>query len=261
MKKWLNWIAIVVVFAVGCGFLSKWQFDRRAQKLASIALVQSNFLSHPVPISDLLLNGAFSFPGDTWRPVELTGHYLPDKAQLVRNRPNDGNPGFEELVPFLTESGQVIFVSRGWLPSGESQDYPDEVPLPNSNFTSIVGRVLASEPTLGRTAPKGQLPTMNLELAKKVTSLPEAVDSGYLRLASESPAAGKQLKAMPNPSTEEGNNLSYAMQWILFALMAAAALIWRIRKDTDEARGIIRTRKVRRSDLDAKFEDETTRAK
>ncbi|MEN9604255.1 MAG: hypothetical protein RL545_944, partial [Actinomycetota bacterium] len=71
----------------------------------------------------------------------------------------------------------------------------------------------------------------------------------------------KKLVPMQSPSTEEGNNLSYAIQWILFALMAAGALIWRIKKDAELTRGEVRPKKLRRSDLDAQFEDETTKAK
>jgi hypothetical protein len=66
---------------------------------------------------------------------------------------------------------------------------------------------------------------------------------------------------MPAPATEEGNNLSYALQWILFGLMAALALLWRIRKDFQVAKGIVAKVKVRRSDIDAKYEDETTTEK
>jgi cytochrome oxidase assembly protein ShyY1 len=261
LRKWINWVALVLVFAVACGFLSNWQFNRREQKLASIQLVQNNYSSNPVALEDLLIGGSFQLPKDTWRQVKVSGHYLPEKFQLVRNRPNDGQPGFEQLVPFVTDKGQTIFVSRGWIPTGQTHDYPDEVALPSNEETSIIARVLASEPKLNRTAPIGQLASINLELARVATDLPDAISSGYLRLASEEPMVGKKLVPMPSPSTEEGNNLSYAIQWILFALMAAGALIWRIKKDAELARGEVRPKKLRRSDLDAQFEDETTKAK
>ena len=66
---------------------------------------------------------------------------------------------------------------------------------------------------------------------------------------------------MPTPSVEEGNNLSYAVQWVLFALMAAAALIWRIRRDSAIESGSLKQRRKRQSDLDAAAEDEATKAK
>jgi cytochrome oxidase assembly protein ShyY1 len=261
LRKWINWVALVLVFAVACGFLSNWQFNRREQKLASIQLVQNNYSSNPVALEDLLIKVSFHLPKDTWRQVIVRGHYLPEKFQLVRNRPNDGQPGFEQLVPFVTDGGQTIFVSRGWIPTGQTHDYPDEVALPSSETTTITARVLPPEPKLNRTAPTGQLASINLDLARAATDLPDAISSGYLRLATEEPMVSKKLVPMQSPSTEEGNNLSYAIQWILFALMAAGALIWRIKKDAELTRGEVRPKKLRRSDLDAQFEDETTKAK
>jgi cytochrome oxidase assembly protein ShyY1 len=261
LKKWINWVALVIVFSIACGFLSNWQFSRRETKLAAISLVQKNYESKPVPLSNLLDGNRFVLPSTTWRTVICHGNYLPEKALLVRNRPNDGNPGFEELVPFQVDNGQIVFVSRGWIPSGDKHDYPDHVSLPSGVTTTLTARIVGSEPVLNRTAPKGQIATINPLLAARLTDSINFVKNGYLRAVSEAPPVGDALASMPAPSTEEGNNLSYAMQWILFALMAAGALIWRIRKDQEEAKGIVRSKKLRRSDLDAEFEDETTKAK
>ncbi|MEN9993127.1 MAG: hypothetical protein RLY83_697 [Actinomycetota bacterium] len=261
MKKWLNWIALVVIFAVACGFLSNWQFARRETKLASIALVNQNYDSAPVPLSELSTGSVFALPKQTWRKVTVTGHYLAEKLLLVRNRPNDGQPGFEELVPFQATDGALIYVSRGWLPSGSSQDFPDDLPVPDKTQTTILAHLISQEPVLNRSAPKGQIATVNVKLANKATGLKSSFSNGYLRLISETPTVGASLKPMPAPATEEGNNLSYALQWILFGLMAALALIWRIRKDQQQVRGVVQRVKVRRSDLDAEFEDESTKAK
>lgn len=261
MKKWLNWIALVVAFAVACGFLANWQFARRDAKLASIALVKSNYNAGVVPLSELSTGSKFDLPQKTWRMASITGHYQPEKLLLVRNRPNDGQPGFEELVPFLSLDGALVYVSRGWIPSGSNQDYPDNLPKPDDLETTIVFHLMVEEPILNRSAPKGQIATINVELANQQTGLTSTFTNGYVRLISEAPSAGAILKPMPAPATEEGNNLSYAFQWILFGLMAALALLWRIRKDEQLAKGVVAKVKVRRSDLDAKFEDETTTAK
>lgn len=261
MRKWLNWIVLVVVFAVACGFLSNWQFARREAKLASIALVNQNYEAKAVPLSQLATGSKFDLPKMTWRNVSITGHYLPEQFLLVRNRPNDGQPGFEELVPFVGTNGTLIYVSRGWIPSGSNQDYPDLIAMPTDAETTILAHLMVEEPILNRSAPKGQIATINVQLANQKSGLESSFSNGYLRLISEAPSVGPSLKPMPAPATEEGNNLSYALQWILFGLMSAFALIWRIRKDDQLAKGVVAKVKVRRSDLDAKFEDETTTAK
>ena len=261
MKKWLNWVALVIVFSVACGFLANWQFSRRESKLASIDLIQRNYELPATAVEPLLSGNKFSLPKDTWKTVSVTGNYLPKTTLLVRNRPNDGQPGFEELVVFKSASGNIFFVSRGWISTGANQDYPDTVPLPDEQTKTIRARILPEEPVLNRTAPLGQIATINVGLANRLTGFRSSVSNGYLRLIDESPKVGSNLKPMPAPSTEEGNNLSYALQWIMFALMATFALIWRIRKDAELSRGEIATKRIRRSDLDAQFEDETTKAK
>ena len=261
MKKWLNWIALVLVFSVACGFLSNWQFSRRESKLASIALVQENYNRPALDFEQLLASSHADLPALAWRTVTISGHYLPDSALLVRNRPNDGQPGFEELVPFVASTREIFYISRGWIPTGSKQDYPDEINLPSTSETKLTARIMPQEPVLNRTAPKGQIATINVDLANRLTGLKASLSNAYLRLSSENPQVGKSLKPMPPPSTEEGNNLSYAFQWILFALMAAIALFWRIRKDAQLASGVVVKAKLKRSDLDAQFEDETTRAK
>lgn len=261
MKRWVNWLALVIVFSVACGFLSNWQFNRRETKLASIALVKSNFEQPAVPMQELLENGKFDLPKNTWRTVQVSGTYLIDDLLLVRNRPNDGQPGFEELIPFQTETGEVIFVSRGWIPTGANHDSPDSVPLPESGVIALQARILSSEPKLSRTAPNGQIASINVSLAAKQLGITDYLPGAYLRMAEESPNAS-DITAMPAPSTEEGNNLSYALQWILFALMAASAFFWRLRRDQQEAKGIKPAPKRKtRSQLDEAFEDATTKVK
>jgi cytochrome oxidase assembly protein ShyY1 len=261
MRKWLNWISLVVVFTVACGFLANWQFQRRESRVASIALVKQNYNETAVDLETLVLTDSLPLPAATWRTVRVVGHYLPDSFVLVRNRPNDGQPGFEQLVPFECEDGNVIYITRGWLSNGSTQDYPDDVPLPSSETVTVLARIIPQEPILDRGAPKGQIASINIKLADTATTLKSRFDNGYFRLVSEQPSQGKALKPMPAPTIEEGNNLSYAFQWILFALMATIALIWRIRLDSIEAKGIPTRKRMKRSDLDAAFEDETTTGK
>lgn len=260
MKRWLNWIALVALFSVACGFLANWQFDRRATKLAAIELIQHNYKLDPVPIETLLDGGRFQLPSDTWRPVSLQGTYLTNLGVLVRNRPNNGQPGFEQLIPFRIDGGVTVYVSRGWLPTGTNQDSPDSYPLPDAGKIEIVGRIMKSEPELARGAPKGQIASINPVLANQATGL-AAVQNGYLRLETEAGKAPSGLKPMASPSVDEGNNLSYALQWILFAAMAIWALVWRIRRDRQLAQGFVAQKRRTQSRIDEAIEDEITKAK
>ena len=261
LRRWLNWVALVVVFSIACGFLANWQFSRRETKLASIELIQRNYSLPPTSITDVLRESHFSIPDADWRSVRITGAYVQDSSLLVRNRPNNGQPGFEQLVPFRTDTGTVIFISRGWLPTGSSQDSPDQIPLPPSGQIEIVGRLLPSEPRVDRGAPSGQIASIHVPLANRLTNQ-DAIPNGYLRLVSEAQNNPKSLRAMPPPSIDEGNNLSYAMQWMLFAIMAILALFWRIKKDRElNNGGDSRSDRKSSSNLDEEIEDSVTRAK
>mgnify|MGYP002654879274 CR=1 FL=1 len=223
--------------------------------------MKENYNEPPIDLEKLVQAQDLPLPAVTWRTVRLEGHYLSKSFVLVRNRPNDGQPGFEQLVPFECEDGRIVFITRGWLPNGNTQDFPDDNPLPKSQKLTVLARVIPQEPILDRGAPKGQIASINIELVNEATGLESHFSNGYFRLVSEVPSLGKSLRPMPAPTIEEGNNLSYAFQWILFALMATFALIWRIRLDSNEARGITSKMRVKRSDLDAAFEDETTTEK
>jgi len=260
MRRWLSWTALVLVFSVACGFLANWQFNRREARVQSIELVKSNYSREPIALEDSLRAGRFDLPNYTWRPILIQGSYLSSKLLLVRNRPNNGQPGFEQLVPFRTVDGETVFVSRGWLPTGEVQDSPDTNPPPIEGLVEIKARILKAEPRLERTAPAGQLASINIELANENLQT-FAIENGYLRLDSENGKPPFGLKKMPSPSIDEGNNLSYALQWILFALMASFALVWRIRKDRALATGQTQTKKTSRTQIDEEIEDSITTAR
>ena len=234
-KRWLVWAALVLVFAVACSFLSNWQFNRRAEALAKIQSVATNFDQAPVALDDLVGTGAFDNSME-WRPVKLSGKFLIDHAVLVRNRPYNGSPGFLQLIPFQLDSGKVVAVETGWLPTGDDNQAPKSIPLPPAGDQQIVGRVRPSEPTLNRDAPAKQLATINVQaLIEKESIAGPVYKNFYLRLASPYSSA-EFPKVLPRPDLDEGNHLSYALQWILFALMAVAALVWAIRQENQARR-------------------------
>lgn len=230
-KRWLTWLVLATIFAIACVFLSNWQFNRRAEAVARINLIAGNYDQKPVDLKSLVADGYA--PLEEWRPVELVGQYLTDKVFLVRNRPNNGNPGFIELVPFKTEAGDVIAVDRGWLPTGNAQDSPDYVPGAPTGTLTLVGRLRTAEPDLNRDAPSGQLPTINptLMAAQLGADSKSVVTNFYIRMAEESTSSVKMPTQLSKPELDEGNHLSYAIQWIVFGIMAFFALGWAIRQE------------------------------
>ena len=241
-KRWLVWLLVASLFAVACVFLSQWQFSRRAEAVAKIELIAANFDSPAVAITELADLNDFDLANE-WRPVVLDGNFLSEKAVLVRNRPYNGNAGFLQVVPFQLVTGEVVAVETGWLPTGSQNDEPDVIPRPSSERVEIIARIRPAEPTLDRDAPQGQIATINIEsLITKVQITEPVYKSVYVRLA-ESYNNSDLPRVQAKPQLTEGNHLSYALQWILFALMAFGALWWAIWQE----------RQIRKMELDPNF--------
>lgn len=237
IRRWGGWLAIVVVFSIACAFLSNWQFNRRQEALSAMSQLAANYDAPPVDIYAVAGRDSFD-KANEWRTVKLQGHYLALNSVLVRNRPLNGEPGFLQLVPFQLVTGEIIAVERGWLASDEKYLAPKSYPLPEGEDQVVVGHVRASEPTLGRSAPEGQLATINIDSLIKSQGIKDlAFKKIYVRMSTESVASQKAPKQLEKPQLDEGNHLSYALQWILFAIMAAAALVWGIKKERDAMAG------------------------
>lgn len=231
VRRWGGYVAFVVVFAIGCGLLSWWQFARRDEAVTEIERVEANYDAPVAPLADLLPDAAGADEDLEWRPVLLRGEYLADEQLLVRNRPRLGAPGFEVLVPFRLDDGRVFLVDRGWLPIGESAEAPDVVPIPPSGRVEVIARLQLGEPEIpGRGAPEGQLATIHLPTVAEL--VPGEIATGmYGLLASEDPAPATRPEPALTPDADEGPHLSYALQWILFALVAVAGLVWAYRRE------------------------------
>jgi cytochrome oxidase assembly protein ShyY1 len=229
-RRWFGYLALVVVFAVACVGLSMWQLGRRDEARDEIARVEANWEAEARPLAEVLPALDSFDANDKWIRVSLTGTYLVDEEILARGRPLDGNPGFEQLVPLLLDDGRVFIVDRGWLATGNEQDLPDTDPAPPVGTVTLVVRLKAGEPTVaGRSAPEGQIATINLPAIAALVDRP-TYTGAYGLLDTEDPAAARPT-AVSKPVADEGPHLSYAFQWILFGLMAFVGLGWAVRQE------------------------------
>lgn len=258
IKRWGPWLALVVLFSVATSLLSNWQFERRQERVSQIQQVQNNYDQPPLEIDQIQWTPQDGINPLEWRPVRVQGEYLPE-VFLVRNRPLAGQAGFLQLVPFQLTDGTILIVERGWLPAASRLTVPENNPKPALGNYELVVRVRAGEEDLGREQ-ADTLASIDLsEVAARVGSEKVIVDY-YGRLVAENPKNQDAPLPMPKPSLNEGNHLSYAIQWIIFGLMAFGAFIWAYRNDqrlAAEARGELpkRIRKQGQADRDAEFED------
>ena len=218
-SKWLGYLLLAAVFATACVFLGRWQMDRRAETLAEINRVTSNYSAEPLAFSQARSQFDRLDPEREWAQVELKGSYDTQGQRIVRNRPLNGQPGYEVVVPFRLESGETVVVDRGWLPIGnDNPGRPDTIPAPPTGKVTVVVRLKAGEPQLQRGAPEGQLASIDLPTYSAELGYP-LMTGAYGQLASETPPAADMPVAFPKPAVEEGTHLSYSLQWFAFGIL------------------------------------------
>jgi cytochrome oxidase assembly protein ShyY1 len=265
-RRWFTYLGMAIVFAVACVLLSRWQFGRNEETVAANTLVTRNYNAVPVAPSVLLPSKSSYSAQDEWRTVLLVGEYLPAKQLLVRDRVLGDNPGFEVLTPFRETDGSIFIVDRGWVSVGTKQTAPDYVPPAPTGTEHVVARLQQSETVLpGRVAPTGEISEINLPTVARMSQLSDVYTGAYGLLASESPKPAERPIAAAKPVLDPGPFLSYAFQWILFAVMGFSGLAWALRQEyrirnaadpVERERAAERDRKARkRAPTDSEIED------
>lgn len=270
--RWRRSLALAVAFAIGCGLLSWWQFARRHETAEANALIVANAAAAPRALEDVLPSLPAYRPDQEWLTVRMDGTYLTGDQLLVRNRVHDDDPGFEVLTPFRLADGSVFVLDRGWVPIGTNQDRPDSVPAPPAGTVTVEARLQADEGALaGRTAPDGEIPSVDLRAVATDVGLP-TYTGAYGQVRSETPAAASapiRLQPSADIGVDEGTHLSYAIQWILFAMLGFGALGWSIRRDLLDAGDEVvvaaeeraQARRAKRAPSDESVEDELSDAR
>jgi cytochrome oxidase assembly protein ShyY1 len=260
LVRWGVYVLIAIAFAVACAFLSNWQFDRNEGRAEQLALVERNYDANPINLGEAIAADGALDAEDEWHPVLLQGEYLSDEQVLVRNRPHGGTSAFEVLVPFRDVDGRVFIVNRGWVPPGEEAN-PEVVPDAPTGRVEVIVRLRPGEPlpASGRSAPEGQVPTIHLPSIAETTP-GDVITSAYGLLVSEDPPPETSLGTFESPTEDPGPHLSYAIQWILFALMGFIFIGYMIRTEIQKHREEVSGRpspvsRRRRRDHDMDTED------
>ncbi|MBD8043719.1 SURF1 family protein [Arthrobacter sp. Sa2BUA2] len=230
-SRWLGWFALVCALAAVCAYLGTWQLDRRDAIREDIGWVETNYSAAPVPFDEAAGYFQEFDPSAEWLPVELTGTYDTANQRIVRNRPLNGRPGYEVLVPLKLGDGTAVVINRGWLPIGDNEaGWPDEIPEAPAGEVTVTARLKPAEPTLLRGAPEGQLASIDLTEYERQTGYPLQT-AAYGLMDTEDPAPATRPEAAPKPSVDEGPHLSYAMQWYAFGLLFFVGLGYAARQE------------------------------
>lgn len=230
-RRWLGFTAVVVGAIVAFGLLSAWQWDRADDRRSERVTLQSALDTVPAPIESIDLS-AGPDPGDVFRSVTTRGTYLADDQVVVRKRPLDTRNGFWLMTPMQTDAGPVVWVNRGWLPAGVDALSTPDLPAPPAGEVVVTGYLRAfdpADPGDNDGLPAGQIAGPAIELLPAMTATLPA----FIQLAESDPQQDG-LVVLPLPTVDEGRNISYAIQWLLFAIVAVAGWFFFLRREAKE---------------------------
>lgn len=251
--RWLALTLALVLVAVACVQLGRWQLHRLEERRARNAAVTAAATATPAPVADLLRVGGSVSADQEWRQVEARGHYDVEHEMIVRLRPEDGRAGVHALTPLVTEEGPALLVDRGFVAasgSGESA----QLPPPPSGSVSVVARVRASEEGQGSGGDPAAGAIRFVDVDEIAAALPYPVYGGWAELVAHTRAAadaGRDTAAEPVADTVEdmaapqpvdlpaggdGPHLAYALQWFLFAVLALVGWVLLARAEGRERR-------------------------
>jgi cytochrome oxidase assembly protein ShyY1 len=228
-RRWQGFTAVVVGAILAFGLLSHWQWSRAEERRAERVALQSALSAEPVAIASL---DPADLADDEWRTVSVRGEYREDLQAGARKRPLDTRNGFWLITPMESTTGALVWVNRGWLPAGKDALSTPPFPAPPTGTVTVTGQLRLFEeadPRGNEGLPDGQI------AAVSPTLLPPAGETlpAYVQLTTSDPEQDG-LVVLPLPEVDEGRNISYAIQWLLFAIIALGGWFFFLRREARE---------------------------
>ena len=221
-RRWAGFTALVIGLIVAFGLLSRWQWSRAEERHAERLMLEAAQASTPTPLT------AGQTP-TAWDPVVVTGTYDADAQLAVRRRPLDATNGFWVMAPLRTDAGERVWVNRGWMPASGAATQAPALPAPPAGVLSVTGWWRDLEP--GEPTP-ADLPGGMITAASGAELLPAGSWSGFIQRAASTPS--DDLVIVPRASVNESQNISYAIQWALFAAVAIVGWFVFLRREARE---------------------------
>lgn len=232
-------LTVVATFVV----LGLWQLDRLDQRQATNALIAERS-RRPAQSVGATLDTLASPEDADFVPVADRGAYLAADQVIVRNRSQNGAAGSWVVTPLVTESGRTILVNRGFVP--EVMAEPRDIPVPEGPV-EVTGWLRRTQERSGlgpRDAEAGTLRALaRLDVARIDAQVPADLAPVWLQLDEQQPPPpGGLPDPVPLPELDEGNHLSYALQWFIFAVLGVIVYVLMLRRRAHEHGGQRRAR-------------------
>lgn len=207
--KWII-LSIVLIFAIYAFInLSEWQFNRYEQRTTqnkeiSIALSKQSIRVSKTSDLDNLLE---------WQSVQLTGKIDTENIRFVRNRYLDSSLGFWVIAPLNINENQMVLINLGFLPVSYQNRFND-LSFSNKtiNFNGWI-RKMETHKITPSDYPQYQIASIS---AKNFVG--NIYENSYIQI-NDSSVDFKDISFLTEPKLSSGPHFSYAIQWIIFAIL------------------------------------------
>jgi surfeit locus 1 family protein len=218
---WIPTVAALLTIAV-CLTAASWQHRRMLEKEALQAAISAAAAQPAVPLPANVADWSeFRF-----RTVTLTGEFDARHQILIDNVQHAGRVGFGVVTPFVLDDGRKVLVDRGFVAGGATRAILPSPAVPQGAVT-LQGRV--DLPSL-RYVELGKpvLPSGPLwqHLDPQKFSQATGIDVLPIVVKGIGPPGDGLVEDDALPDTGIEKHLSYMMQWLTFAAMAAGLWLW-----------------------------------
>lgn len=217
-KRWGLFFVAVALLSWLAWELGQWQFDRLEDRRERNAIIERNDQQDPQPVEDVLEVGREVDAQDEWSVVSASGVYSADETVYVRYRTHRSASGVQVVVPLELADGSTLLVDRGWWPTANRGQIPDDVPPPPEGEVDVLGRVRAD--ATGDATKVSDQGTRAISSVAIGEALDRDVLGGFVELVEESPEPEQPLTLPDEPELDEGPHFFYGLQWWFFGVLA-----------------------------------------
>lgn len=225
--------AALCLFTLIFAGLGIWQVERRSWKLDLIARVEARIHAAPVAAPGPAAWSEINAASDEYRRVVLQGRYL-DAPETLTMAVTERGPGFWVMAPFRSDTGFTVLINRGFVP--EDRRGANERRAAGTGDTRIVGLLRLNEPGGGFL--RNNDPAAGRWYSRDVAAIAAARGLGAVAPYFVDADAATEPGPLPQGGMTQvsfrNTHLVYALTWFCLALMSAGAVVFLIRRGSDE---------------------------
>lgn len=229
-----KWILVTILIALSMAlfvWLGFWQLDRLEQKRTYNTTMAERWRQEPFDLN------AEQLPQNLddleFRRITADGYFDYANQIIIKSQIYYDAPGIALVTPFVFADGRAVLVARGWVPA--DQTAPQTLAqLEEPAGAPVLGLIKPSQaPPNGQPSTPPATPQsewFRIDIPAIQAQMPYALEPAWIQ---QLPETGRPIDKLPireEPmALDEGNHMSYAVQWFSFALIAGFGYIMFVR--------------------------------